>query len=387
VIENQDAISAYMFYRLLQRSRKISLVYNGQGDDNNTGEPSRFLRQLEFESGYTFKYYDHEQAIAIAHHAHADIKKEGEVLRRLHLYLDKQDPQLRLSATALTTYMNCATQFFYKYIAKIEEPKKLTENLEANNIGSMLHYVLEQFYGILKTESPYITRERIKANRKDISKLCKIAFSKIMVDDEHKVITHNGMQQVVLAIVAEYANVILDHDENMAPFSVLDLESKDEIPFKISIGGVERQLTLFGIIDRVDKREGVTRVVDYKTGRDELQYASLEDIFDGESGKSNKALVQTLFYTYVYEQAKGISGMEPNLYLIRKMRKEGTLFHSFETRKRVHLQAEHLEGLKADFSSLLKVKLEELFDPQVPFGHTTVADNCKYCPYLSLCGN
>lgn len=385
VIENQDAISAYMFYRLLQRSRKVSLVYNGQGDDNNTGEPSRFLRQLEFESGYTFKYYDQLQAISIAHHNLAGIKKEGEVLKRLNLYLDSQDPQMRLSATSLTTYMNCATQFFYKYIAKIEEPKKLSENLEANNIGSMLHFVLEQFYGILKAESPYITRERIKTMRKEIGHLCKVAFSKVMADDEHKVLNHNGMQQVVLAIVAEYANVILDHDENVAPFTVMDLESKDEIAFKINVGGVEKELTLFGIIDRVDQKDGVTRVVDYKTGRDELQYATLEELFDSSSAKQNKALVQTLFYTYVYEQAKGISGMEPNLYLIRKMRKEGTLF--FESKKRVHLQAEHLEGLKGDFNLLLKAKLEELFDPETPFGHTTVADNCKYCPYLSLCGN
>jgi len=387
VIENQDAISAYMFYRLLQRSRKISLVYNGQSDDNNTGEPSRFLRQLEFESGYTFKYYDQSQAIAIAHHVQADIKKEGEVLQRLNLYLDQQDPSLRLSATALTTYMNCATQFFYKYIAKIEEPKVLSENLEANNIGSMLHFVLEQFYETLKAESPYITTERIKANRKEINKLCKNAYAKIMAGDEHQVITHNGMQQVVLAIVAEYANVILDHDENVAPFSMLELESKDEIDFKLHVAGSEHSIKLYGIIDRVDKKEGITRIVDYKTGRDELQYAALEDIFDGDTGKQNKALVQTLFYTYVYEQSKGITGIEPNLYLIRKMRNEGTLFHSFETRKRVHLQAEHLEGLKSDFSRLLKLKLEELFDPETPFGHTTVADNCKYCPYLSLCGN
>ncbi|PIG96587.1 hypothetical protein CS542_08575 [Pedobacter sp. IW39] len=60
VIENQDAISAYMFYRLLQRSRKISLVYNGQADDNTTGAKP-VLRQLEFESGYSFKYYDQSQ--------------------------------------------------------------------------------------------------------------------------------------------------------------------------------------------------------------------------------------------------------------------------------------------------------------------------------------
>ncbi|WP_158796205.1 PD-(D/E)XK nuclease family protein [Pedobacter sp. L105] len=387
VLENQDAISAYMFYRLLQRSRQVSLVYNGQGDDNNTGEPSRFLRQLEFESGYTFKYFDQSQAISIDHPISFPIEKDEDVLHRLNLYLDKQDPSARLSATALTTYMNCPVQFFYKYIAKIEEPKELAENLEASNIGSMLHFVMERFYAELKEEGPYITQERISIKRKSLNRLCKMAFSKVMFNDEHQVITHNGMQQVVLAIIAEYANVILNHDEIEAPFSILDLESKDEISFKIIVGGKERSLTLHGIIDRVDKKNGITRVVDYKTGSDDLQYAPLDELFSFNSGKHNKALIQTLFYTYVYEQSRGITGMEPNLYLIRKMRKEGTLFHSSENRKRVHLEAEHLEGLKGNFSELLRTKLEELFDPELPFLHTNVADNCKYCPYLSLCGN
>jgi len=386
VIENQDAISAYMFYRLLQRSRKISLVYNGQGDENNTGEPSRFLRQLEFESGYTFRYFDQSQNIATSHHTKMDIIKEAEILSRLNMYLDQQDPSLRISATALTTYMNCPVQFFYKYIAKIEEPKELTENLEANNIGSMLHFVLERFYEELKADGPYITRERIAEHRKQLDRLGITAFAKIMAGNEHQQVNHNGMQQVVLAIVAEYANVILNYDEMQAPFSILDLESKDQISFKIGVNGVERSLTMHGIIDRVDLKNGITRVVDYKTGRDELVYSSLHDIFDADSGKQNKALVQTLFYTYVYEQAKGITGMEPNLYLIRKMRKEGTLFYSSESRKRVHLQVEHLASQKDEFIVLLKSKLEELFNPGLPFTHTTQTDNCKYCPYLSLCG-
>lgn len=386
VIENQDAISAYMFYRLLQRSRKISLVYNGQADDNTTGEPSRFLRQLEFESGYNFTYFDQSQPVATEHPVLVSIPKEGEVLKRLNLYLDKQDPAVRLSATALTTYMNCPVQFFYRYIAKIEEPKELAENLEANYIGSMLHFVLEKFYEELKTESPYITRERIIAYRKNLPSLSETAFVKVMFDDEKQVLTANGMQQVVLAIVSEYANVILDHDEKEAPFTIIGLESRDEIYFKITVGGIERELTLHGIIDRVDQKNGITRVVDYKTGRDELLYTSLEDIFDPETDKQNKALVQTLFYTYVYEQSRGITGMEPNLYLIRKMRKEGTLFNFSENRKKIQLQAEHLEALKSGFSRLLREKLEELFNPGIPFVHTSLANNCTYCPYLSLCG-
>lgn len=387
VIENQDAISAYMFYRLLQRSRKVSLVYNGQADDNTTGEPSRFLRQLEFESGYTFKYYDQSQSVSPEHPVRMDIQKEGEVLRRLNLYLDKQDPSARLSATAITTYMNCPVQFFYKYIAKIEEPSALAENLEANNIGSMLHYALEKFYEELKMESPYVTSDRIIVHRRQLKRLCETAFAKIMFDNEEHVVNHSGMQQVVLAIVMEYANVILDHDEKEAPFTILGLENKDEIEFDLLLKGQKRVVTLHGIIDRIDQKNGIMRVVDYKTGRDELQFSSLGDIFDPQTDKQNKALVQTLFYTYVYEQARGVSGMEPNLYLIRKMRKEGTLFHFSETRgKRIYVQEEQLAGLKLSFGQLLKEKLEELFDAETPFIHTTLVDNCKYCPYLSLCG-
>lgn len=404
VIENQDAISAYMFYRLLQRSRKISLVYNGQADDNTTGEPSRFLRQLEFESGYTFKYYNQSQSLSTEHPINMEIKKEGSILQRLQRYLLPPDDQgseteaiPRLSATAITTYMNCPVQFFYKYIAKIEEPEELAENLEANNIGSMLHHVLECFYEELKAEGPYITADRITAQRKHLDRLCKAAFAKVMYAEDpetdkktaaDKMVGHNGMQQVVLAIVAEYADVILDHDVKEAPFSILGLENKDEIRFNIQVSGRERQLTLHGIIDRIDQKNGITRVVDYKTGRDELQFSSLADLFDISSGKQNKALVQTLFYTYVYEQARGMTGLEPNLYLIRKMRKEGTLFQYAESRgKKIQLQAEHLEGLKQNFSVLLKDKLEELFDPEIPFMHTPVMENCKYCPYTALCGH
>ncbi|ALL04208.1 ATP-dependent nuclease subunit B [Pedobacter sp. PACM 27299] len=390
VIENQDAISAYMFYRLLQRSNKVSLVYNGQADDSNTGEPSRFLKQLEFESGYTFKYFDQSQSLAIEPKVEFEIKKEGEVLRRLYTYLDNQEENpVKLSATRLTTYLNCPLQFFYKYIAKVEEPEELAENMEANSIGSILHKVMELFYQKLKGESPYITKERIAENRKQLKEMCKLAFAIEMFDTEEILLEYSGMQQVMLAIVAEYANVILDHDEQQAPFSIVELENNkdyDKVTFPIHVKGEERKLTLLGIIDRVDQRNGVTRIVDYKTGRDEVGFSSIDELFDSESGKQNKALVQTLFYTYVYEQTRKISGVEPNLYIVRKMRDEGTLFYLKENRKRVLLQAEHLEDLKGNFTQLLRQKLEELFNPDLPFKHTTVAENCTYCPYLTLCG-
>ncbi|SMC76035.1 PD-(D/E)XK nuclease family protein [Pedobacter nyackensis] len=381
VIENQDAISAYMFYRLLQRSAKVSLVYNAQADDTNTGEPTRFLRQLEYESGYTFNYLEHKQRISTEKKLPVTIQKDEKVMAVLNKYLTGETP---LSASALTSYVNCPLQFFYKYVAKIEEPKEISENLEANYIGSMLHYVLETFYGDLMAEDTVITKQRIEEHRKSVPELAVKAFSQVMFENENLQVSHNGMQKVVLAIVEEYANLILDYDEIEAPFEVLALEKKDRVEFKFKVKGHEKSITLHGIIDRIDRKNGITRIVDYKTGSDILRYSNLKDVFDTNSNKQNKALIQTLFYTYVFERANAVEEVEPNLYSIRNMRKEGTFF--IEGKEKIKLKGEKLENIKTEFLVFLEAKLGELFDEDMPFVPTSNEAGFAYSPYLTLCG-
>jgi len=381
VLENQDAISAYMFYRLLQRSNEVSLVYNAQADDTNTGEPTRFLRQLEYESGYTFNYLEHKQHITTEKKQPVLIPKDEKVMAVLNNYLTGKSA---LSASALTAYVNCPLQFFYKYVAKIDEPKEISENLEANYIGSMLHYVLETFYGELKAIDPEMTKDRIVEHRKTIPALAIRAFSQVMFENEQLQIMHNGMQKVVLAIVEEYTNLILDHDEKEAPFEILALEQRDHITFKFEVDGIEKQVSLHGIIDRIDLKNGITRIVDYKTGSDVLRYSNLADVFDTNGNKQNKALIQTLFYTYVFEKANGKQFVEPNLYSTRNMRKEGTFF--MEGKEKTKLNGEKLESIKAEFLTFLSARLAELFDENIPFVPTQNESNFMYSPYLTLCG-
>jgi ATP-dependent helicase/nuclease subunit B len=381
VLENQDAISAYMFYRLMQRSEKVCLVYNAQADDTNTGEPTRFLRQLEYESGYTFNYLEHKQSIRTEKRLPVEVKKDEKVMAVLNKYLNGE---IGLSASALTSYINCPLQFFYKYIARIEEPKEISENLEANYIGSILHFVMETFYQDLMAEGGPVTQERIAQKRKEVPALAVRGFAQVMYENQHHQVVHNGMQKVVLAIVEEYAALILDYDEQQAPFEVLAMEKKDQVEFKFSLKGQEKKIILHGIIDRIDRRNGVTRIVDYKTGSDNLRFSSLEEVFDTNGNKQNKALVQTLFYTYVFEQANGLTGVEPNLYSTRNMRKEGTFF--MEGKEKTKLNGERLESIKAEFLDLLSAKLAELFDENIPFRPTENEAGFVFSPYLTLCG-
>jgi ATP-dependent helicase/nuclease subunit B len=381
VLENQDAISAYMFYRLLQRSEKISLVYNGQTDESNTGEPSRFLRQLEYESGYTFRYFEQQQSIETESRTPVQVEKDRHVMFLLSRYLNGKK---RLSATALTAYVNCPLQFFYKYVAGIEEPEVVVENVEANIIGSMLHWVMETFYRNLAKSDPLITKDRIADYRSKIASLSEKAFAQIVFKDEHHAVNHNGMQKVVLAIVKEYADIILDSDEAYAPFKILALEKKDQIDFKFQVQGLEKTITLHGVIDRIDEKDGVIRIVDYKTGADDLRFSSIQDVFDTNGNKQNKALIQTLFYTHVYEQANAKSYVEPNIYSIRSMRNDGPLF--MEGRGKLKLSGQRLESIKLEFLEQMRRKLSELFDENIPFTPTSNENGFAYSPYTTLCG-
>jgi hypothetical protein len=389
VLENQNAISAYLFYRLLHRSTDVSLVYNSLVDESNSGEPTRFLGQLEFESNYSFVYHRQQQTVQIEPTSDIIVQKEGAVWRAMQRFLQstgKWDDK-KISATALTTYLSCSLQFFFRYIAEIKEPEEITENLEANQVGTILHQVLEWFYQDLAAADKQITKERIKDKRADVPFLCRQALSELLFKNRSQLKHPNSMQQIILRIVEEYVNVVLDHDEKTAPFTIIELENKRDYKYRFPIGidGSAHEVSLYGIIDRVDEKNGRIRIVDYKTGgRDEVKFSCLDDLFERDGKKPNKAMMQTLFYTYIYEQVKQKKHVEPNLYIIRKMKNYGTLFYN-GSRPKIYLEADHLEDMKAGFEGKLRILLEEMFDRQIPFSHTTNKDNCAFCPYEGMC--
>ncbi|RZL07540.1 MAG: PD-(D/E)XK nuclease family protein, partial [Pedobacter sp.] len=151
------------------------------------------------------------------------IQKTDRIQRELNKFLTGERT---LSATALTTYISNPIDFFYKYIAGIEEPKEVEETVEAYKIGLILHDVMEQFYAQLKAADPIITGQRIAEKEADVPKLIMQAFAKILYEDRSIVVHLNGMQKVIYAIVLEYVRIILKQDAADAPFTLIGLEQK-----------------------------------------------------------------------------------------------------------------------------------------------------------------
>jgi hypothetical protein len=46
---------------------------------------------------------------------------------------------------------------------------------------------------------------------------------------------------------------------------------------------------------------------------------------------------------------------------------------------------EDVDPLLPEFEHHLKILLEELYNPSIPFDQTTDIEQCKFCPYQRIC--
>src|SRR5205085_579774 len=64
---------------------------------------------------------------------------------------------------------------------------------------------------------------------------------------------------------------ILDNDRLEAPFKIVDVEKELNVKIPIKVNGDKHETPLLGKLDRIENKNGATRIIDYKTGRFKLQ--------------------------------------------------------------------------------------------------------------------
>jgi ATP-dependent helicase/nuclease subunit B len=389
VAEYQDAISAYVFYRLLHQCQHMHLVYNALVADNSTGEPSRFAKQLAFESNILFEYHYPTAVVKPSTAPTINITKTPDMLRILSNYYAGEKP-VSVSPSQINSYLSCRLQYFYKNVASIAIPKELSEKVDAAVFGNIVHKLMERLYYAIKKHQGnwYITKESVDWMKSQLPFETEMAFRDVMMGKDAKnPLVLNGLQQVIKNVAVQYAEGFLNLDEAYTPFTVKEIEVNMKEPFAVTIGGSTKNLTLNGFIDRVDEKNGVYRMVDYKTGGDELDFGTIEKLFEREGKKHNKAALQTLIYSWMFNKKfPTLPNFEPALLPLRVMMQKGsnTRFYSKETKQAVSYET--MGETLLEIEQRLRGLLEEIFDPEVPFDQTADLKICSYCDYNGICG-
>ncbi|ULQ55638.1 PD-(D/E)XK nuclease family protein [Flavihumibacter rivuli] len=390
VMEKQDAIFAYVFYRLLQRNSTMACLYNCTVDEAGPGEPSRFLAQLEYETRIPFIHQQLLVNVAPEAKPPISIIKDEKVMTCLNRYR-----KVALSPSAINNYIECPLRFYLKHVVGIDEPEGFQDEIDARVMGNILHKAIEHLYERLaagKNGSREVTAADIDLLDQWADEAVDGAFGMELAGEFGYPVQFTGSYKVIREVIRYYVREVLYYDKRYAPFTIVQLEKKALGNFSFVSNGKAMEIKIGGIIDRIDKKQGIYRIIDYKTGKDKKDFKSVEGLFDPEERERNKAALQTIIYSHVLkaELPQG-TPVVAGLYDVRNMKKDG---EGFDWRFREQAGRGKMEPIDHQrMEELVKLTMEKLeevvasiFDERIPFDQTTHIEKCQYCTYKTICG-
>jgi CRISPR/Cas system-associated exonuclease Cas4 (RecB family) len=201
--------------------------------------------------------------------------------------------------------------------------------------------------------------------------------------DPKKPVEYQGQRLVVKEVIKRFADRIISMDKSYAPFELEGIESKNlKLNYQLRAEG-SPVVVLGGIIDRADSKEGLFRVIDYKTGKDKTDIrGDIAELFVRD-GKRNKAAFQVMLYALLYASNARTRGHRIVPGLMNRL----NLFDE-DFRFGLKIGGKYVEDVRPfldEFEAGLKEMLEELYNPDVPFTQTKDTDICRYCSYREIC--
>ena len=386
--ENKDALFAYYFYRLLQRSKKIKIVYNSAGKSVGSNEKSRFLLQLEYESGLKIKKRNFQNHILSRKTNSISIPKDKDVMERLEQMAKEQ-----ISPSAINNYLECPLRFYFNNVVRVKSLDKADDKLNAKFFGTIFHDTMHELYSkvkdrkinsdfldhLLKNQHLIIEEISIQFNVTFNNKGSKKSEDTNNNEDANNLI-NSGTNELLLKAIKSYVISTIKYDMQFCPFEIMSMEQKYLYPIDIFDG--KKKIMTGGYIDRVDNVNNCIRILDYKTGRDDTSVKDLVGLFDKTLDKRNKAAMQTLLYCYIYQSAtKDSHIIYPVIYSIKDL-----INKDYNPNLKIDKEfLEDFEYIKDEFISNLKKILEEIYNYKIPFTQTEIESKCEYCDFSSIC--
>ena len=382
--EHQDSIWAYHFYRLLERASNVVLMYDTRGNGGRTGEVSRFVHQLRYHYEVDINDKLLVYNVSSSKISQLSIPKRPDVMRALMAF--REGGEKSLSASAINTYLDCPLKFYFSVVQGIREEDEVSETIESDVFGSILHKVMEELYA--RFEGKMVTADLLKAIKSDETtlkdKIARAFASEFFKSEKPRPLT--GQNLLIGEMIAKYVRKILDRDSKLTPFIYIESERKVKGLFKLSDGS---SIQLKGFIDRIDEVKGVVRIIDYKSGLGTTKFKSVESLFDKEDNDRAKAIMQVFLYCWMYNEQPGNEGkiIRPGIYYVRSLFTDPfdpNIYHNYERGKSEEVN--EFATFKDDYLNVLRGCLDEIFDDETPFTQTTTGKACAYCPFKSICG-
>ncbi|MGC8803769.1 MAG: PD-(D/E)XK nuclease family protein, partial [Bacteroidales bacterium] len=378
-LKNSDAMYAYNFYRLLNRSSYVWLLYSTSGDQ--VSEKSRYIRQLEWNPDYRVRQKNITLSLETIGVEKIEIAKNSDILNKIHELT--ATPQSYLSPSAIASYLNCSLQFYFRYIVGLKPTEEIREKVDSASLGTILHKLMQNLY------APYVGKRIVEMNidRRSLDSHIEDITRKHFGLSKQEVLP--ASLKVIIPIVKKYCELILDFDQhNCWDHKLLKVEETFTSELKLT---EQTSVHIGGRMDRIDEHmNGQIRIIDYKTGYiGSKRYAQISDLFSRENWEKRE-LLQAIIYAWLYYRNKNLIPW-PVLYNVQHLAmKKEIIFVSLSGNNKSkdslknNAASIELESMKNVEKLLLQI-ISELFDPTIKFIQTNDKNLCHRCPYNVIC--
>ncbi|MFY0604536.1 MAG: PD-(D/E)XK nuclease family protein [Flavobacteriaceae bacterium] len=354
--KEKDAVFSYHFFRLLQRAKHVFILYNTENDSYGNGEKSRFLMQLELMN-YHLTYKTVSAKVRTEKKSLMEITKTTDVIEQLNTLAQKG-----ISPSALTNYLYNPIAFYKQKILHLKEVEEIEETIAANTLGSVIHDALDELYTPLIDK--VVHTSDISSMLSKTPDLVSKYFKKYFKNGD----VSTGKNRLIFEVAIRFIERFLTQEMALIKNNTLKIIATEEhLESTININGLNQPIKLKGIVDRVDELNGITRIIDYKTGLVKvsgLKIGSVENIEDYKYSKS----IQVLLYTYLYVSNRNYTFSKPitaGIFSFKNL-KSGLLEINF-SEKRVGKDSVITEERLSDFMCKIEQLIFKIYNPEDSF--------------------
>ena len=403
-IDNKTALYAYYFYRLFQRAKDITVIYNNSTENTTRGELSRFMLQIMVESNHDIVNKTlHAESSPMTFEAKTTVKNKTIMDLLINRFskdskrnAEKTNTPL-LTPTAINQYMRCPKQFYYNYVCGIKEKDNDDiEKMDNRIFGNIFHSASQKIYQELQQiNNGTITKEYLRRcldNSKLIERIVDETFREELLGDKHAKLDYTGLHLINRRVIITYIRKLLKIDMSFAPFQIIGLEEDVVADWEINVNDMSFITVIGGRIDRLDcifdKHGKRIRVIDYKTGSKSVESLNnVAGIFDiSNISKHSDYYLQSFLYSYIVSASAKINAshvpVSPGLLFIQRASTKDDYDPTLCLSKKPVVD---ISDVKTEFRELLSHKINEIFDISVPFIPTSDNDICANCPYSLIC--
>jgi CRISPR/Cas system-associated exonuclease Cas4 (RecB family) len=368
------------------------MLVDSRTEGLKSGEESRYIKQLEYHFGVPVKRYavstDNMCVVELP-----EVKKTQEDIDKIGKTV--------LSATALQNYLSCPAKFYYATVKGLQIEEEVSESLDYGMFGTVFNDVMRAIYTsedamAVDFEFDHSGRnesmltDRLRHISQDYIKSWLVREDKIrekvkaLIVSQLKSVEVSGRNLVVTDVIVKYVIKTLQRDLELLQTN--GLESFEILGREMPVSGEFYGQRLKGFIDRIDSfQTGQARVVDYKTGKvlsddEDIHDGNAEDIaekiFAQDVAERPKIALQFYIYDMLLSKCDLVRGRKiyNSVYSTAKLFKEAPMI--------VPMNEKFYDAV----SERLRILLDEMRDPEVPFRRTSDESVCAYCDFKNICG-